>query len=121
MKKKKKQGKKRKWLIPLAVVLLAAVVFSVLVGTKVIRINTLLAVGYQVHGIDVSHYQGEIDWAAMKQQGMDFAYIKATEGSAHEDECFDKNWEQAKAAGMLRGAYHFLVSKARGRSRQNIL
>ena len=37
MKKKKKQGKKRKWLIPLAVVLLAAVVFSVLVGTKVIR------------------------------------------------------------------------------------
>ena len=43
MKKKKKQGKKRKWLIPLAVVLLAAVVFSVLVGTKVIRINTLLA------------------------------------------------------------------------------
>ena len=115
MKKKKKQGKKRKWLIPLAVVLLAAVVFSVLVGTKVIRINTLLAVGYPVHGIDVSHYQGEIDWAAMKQQGMDFAYIKATEGSAHEDECFDKNWEQAKAAGMLRGAYHFFSFESEGK------
>lgn len=121
MKKKKKQGKKRKWLIPLAVVLLAAVVFSVLVGTKVIRINTLLAAGYPVHGIDVSHYQGEIDWAAMKQQGMDFAYIKATEGSAHEDECFDKNWEQAKAAGCFAERIIFLVSKARGRSRQNIL
>ena len=114
MKKKKKQGKKRKWLIPLAVVLLAAVVFSVLVGTKVIRINTLLAAGYPVHGIDVSHYQGEIDWAAMKQQGMDFAYIKATEGSAHEDECFDKNWEQAKAAGMICGAYHFFSFESEG-------
>lgn len=115
MKKKKKQRKKRKWLIPLAVVLLAVVVFSVLVGTKVIRINTLLAAGYPVQGIDVSHYQGEIDWAAMKQQGMDFAYIKATEGSAHEDECFDKNWKQAKAAGMLRGAYHFFSFESEGK------
>lgn len=115
MKKKKKQRKKRKWLIPLAVVLLAVVVFSALVGTKVIRINTLLAAGYPVQGIDVSHYQGEIDWAAMKRQGMDFVYIKATEGSAHEDECFDKNWEQAKAAGMLRGAYHFFSFESEGK------
>lgn len=114
MKKKKKQGKKRKWLIPLAVVLLAAVVFSVLVGTKVIRINTLLAAGYPVQGIDVSHYQGEIDWAKMKQQGMDFAYIKATEGSAHEDKRFDKNWKEAKAAGMLCGAYHFFSFESEG-------
>lgn len=115
MKKKKKQGKKRKWLILLAVVLLAAVVFSVLVGTKVIRINTLLAAGYPVQGIDVSHYQGEIDWAAMKQQGMDFAYIKATEGSAHLDDKFVKNWEGAERAEMLCGAYHFFSFESEGK------
>ncbi len=114
MKKKKKQGKNRKWLILSAVVLLAVIVFSVLVGTKVIRINTLLAAGYPVQGIDVSHYQGEIDWPKMKQQGMDFAYIKATEGSAHEDDYFDKNWKNAKAAEMLCGAYHFFSFESEG-------
>lgn len=62
---------------------------------------------YQVRGVDVSHYQGDIDWAAVKRAGVAFAYIKATEGADGTDDQFAKNWKGAAAAGMLKGAYHF--------------
>lgn len=114
MKKQKKQVKRRCW-IALGIVVFVAGIFSLLVGTKVVRINTLLAAGYPVQGIDVSHYQGEIDWEKMKSQGINFAYIKATEGSAHEDKKFGKNWKDAKEAGMLCGAYHFFSFESEGK------
>ena len=44
----------------------------------------------RVRGVDVSHYQGEIDWKVLGQQDIDFAYIKATEGSSHVDEKFSQ-------------------------------
>ena len=62
---------------------------------------------YAVHGIDVSHWQGEIDWHAVKRDGTAFAWIKATEGGDHADKRFLDNWYGAKAAGVPRGAYHF--------------
>src|ERR1700704_2322289 len=58
-------------------------------------------------GIDVSHYQGTIDWAQVAQAGKTFAFIKATEGTSEADPQFQANWNGAKAAGLLRGAYHF--------------
>jgi lysozyme len=63
---------------------------------------------YPIHGIDVSKYQGDIDWTAVAGSGVRFAYIKATEGGDHKDEKFDQNWAAAKAAGIARGAYHFV-------------
>lgn len=63
---------------------------------------------YPVHGIDISKWQGEIDWAEVKRAGTAFAYIKATEGGDHIDERFHQNWQAAKAAGVPRGAYHFV-------------
>ncbi|MGH7484441.1 MAG: glycoside hydrolase family 25 protein, partial [bacterium] len=60
-----------------------------------------------VRGIDVSHYQGAIDWNQVAQTGMAFAFIKATEGTADVDPQFQANWSGANAAGLLRGAYHF--------------
>jgi lysozyme len=60
-------------------------------------------------GIDVSHHQGAIDWAALPGQGVDFAYIKATEGGDHRDRLFARNWAGARAAGIARGAYHFFT------------
>jgi lysozyme len=60
-------------------------------------------------GIDVSHHQGRIDWAALPAQGVDFAYIKATEGGDHRDTRFAENWRGARAAGIRRGAYHFFT------------
>jgi lysozyme len=58
-------------------------------------------------GIDVSHYQGEVTWPAVAESGVRFAFIKATDGIADVDPCFARNWTGAKAAGILRGAYHF--------------
>ena len=63
---------------------------------------------YPIHGIDVSKFQGDIDWNAVASSGVKFAWIKATEGGDHADERFQANWEGAKAAGVPRGAYHFV-------------
>lgn len=62
---------------------------------------------YPVHGIDVSKYQGDIDWHRVRASGIDFAFIKATEGGDHSDDRFRENWDKAGAAGMPRGAYHY--------------
>ncbi len=60
-----------------------------------------------VHGVDVSRWQGEIDWPKLRSQGANFAYIKATDGGDHLDPMFRKNWRGAAEAGLRRGAYHF--------------
>ena len=62
---------------------------------------------YQVHGVDVSRWQGDIDWVKLRTQGANFAFIKATDGGDHLDPMFQKNWRKAKEAGIRRGAYHF--------------
>jgi len=65
------------------------------------------------HGIDVSHYQGKIDWDIVgKNPNIQFVYIKATEGSTHTDPLFRTNLEGARGAGMNVGAYHFLTSSS---------
>lgn len=61
-----------------------------------------------VQGIDVARYQGDIDWGEVRRAGIRFAYIKTTEGGDHVDPVFYRNWEGAKAAGVARGAYHFI-------------
>ncbi len=62
---------------------------------------------YPVHGIDVSKWQGEIDWHQVRASGVSFAFIKATEGGDHADDRFRENWEGARHAGVPRGAYHY--------------
>jgi lysozyme len=62
---------------------------------------------YAVHGIDLSRYQGEVDWVKAGHGGVAFAWIKATEGGDYLDPMFMTHWQQAKAAGVPRGAYHF--------------
>ncbi len=61
----------------------------------------------QTRGLDVSHFQGTVDWPQVVQAGYAFAFIKATEGITYVDPMFAENWSGAKAAGLLRGAYHF--------------
>lgn len=58
-------------------------------------------------GIDVSHHQGAIDWAAVKHSGASFAYIKASEGAGAQLEYLKANYAKAVQAGLLVGAYHF--------------
>lgn len=66
-----------------------------------------------MQGIDVSRYQPTVDWAKVKAAGIAFAVIKASQ-SNFVDPLFSKHWANAKAAGMPRGAYHFLVSETDG-------
>ncbi|PXX39799.1 glycoside hydrolase family 25 protein [Undibacterium pigrum] len=60
-----------------------------------------------VHGIDVSHYQGTVNWYEVAAAGTGFAFAKATEGTSYQDPQFANNWFGMQAAGILRGAYHF--------------
>lgn len=62
---------------------------------------------YWPAGIDVSHHQGPIDWKKVKEAGMWFAFIKATEGKSVVDSKFATNWAGARSAGLIRGAYHY--------------
>ena len=64
---------------------------------------------WPIQGIDVSHHQGEIAWAELPRQGVDFAYLKATEGGDHRDRLFAANLTAAHAAGIPVGAYHFFT------------
>ncbi|MGI6223187.1 MAG: glycoside hydrolase family 25 protein [Prevotella sp.] len=66
-----------------------------------------------VHGIDVSRYQGKIDWQTVATDNVvSFVYIKATEGSGHIDSRFSENFKGAREAGLRVGAYHFLSRKS---------
>jgi len=60
-----------------------------------------------VSGIDVSHFQRDIDWPAAAASGIGFCFIKATEGMRTVDPRFHTNRQSAKNAGLLCGAYHF--------------
>lgn len=75
---------------------------------------------YEVHGIDVSRYQGRIDWgkvAAMESDDIrvSFAFIKATEGMQLVDPYFKRNWRESREHGVLRGAYHYFKPHINGK------
>jgi lysozyme len=69
--------------------------------------------GYEIHGIDISHHQGKIDWQELKDKGLidgypiRFVMIKATEGASRIDANFRSNFYNAREYGFTRGAYHF--------------
>jgi GH25 family lysozyme M1 (1,4-beta-N-acetylmuramidase) len=63
----------------------------------------------RVRGHDVSHWQGSIDWPAVRAAGAQFVYVKATESTTYTDPQFRTNYTRAYAAGLVRGAYHFAL------------
>lgn len=58
-------------------------------------------------GVDVSRWQGKIDWNQVKRAGKSFAYVKATEGSSLVDPMFVRNYDGVRNVGMILGVYHF--------------
>ena len=60
-----------------------------------------------IEGVDVSNWQGNINWPAVPSSQFRFAIIKASEGTTYTDPYFQRNWEGAGSRGMYRGAYHF--------------
>jgi lysozyme len=71
------------------------------------NITRLAAV--KIFGIDVSHHNGKIDWDKVKAAGVQFAYIKASEGITLGDDQYATNVAQARARGIPPGPYHFFI------------
>ncbi len=69
---------------------------------------------YPVCGVDVSNYQGLIDWDKLEEQNVAFAFIKATEGSGHIDESARRNLERASKTSIKKSAYHFFSFDSSG-------
>ncbi len=65
-----------------------------------------------VSGMDVSHFQLTVDWAAIAATDIRFCFMKATQGASNVDGTFARNWKGAREAGLLRGAYHFFNPSA---------
>lgn len=68
-----------------------------------------------VPGIDVSYWNSGIDWPKVRATGQRFVFAKATEGDFYADPSFAANWSGAKAAGLLRGGYHFFRANIDGK------
>jgi lysozyme len=68
---------------------------------------TACATGQTLRGVDVSHYDGTVNWTQVKAAGITFAFVKATESDDYVDPTFATNWSGMQAAGIVRGAYHF--------------
>ena len=86
----------------------------------IIHINHPELDGYTIKGVDVSSYQGVIDWNVLSSEGIDFAYIKATEGSSTVDRCFEANWQAASKTGLRIGAYHFFSFESSGENQARL-
>ncbi len=125
IKKKKRRSKKRKktrisprrFLFLLAVVIVA--VFLIHSAGDRAALNDLPdapqdGLDYEVRGLDLSAYQGNVDFDALYDQGMAFVYIKATEGSDFIDPKFETNWANAQDSKMYAGAYHFVSFRSSG-------
>lgn len=93
--------------IVLTAIFAACFLLFILIWNGVLLLNNPSLAEYPVRGVDVSSYQGDIDWKTLASQDISFAFIKATEGSSFTDPQFAYNYEQAQQTHLRIGAYHF--------------
>lgn len=128
--KKGKRGKKRVWNMPgwLQYVAMGSVAALFVIGFYYFFIRpyayrwkpcygtkaygVCLPVGYSVHGFDISHHQGDINWKELQKVQnapfpVRFVFMKASEGGDFSDTTFIRNFDRARQYGFIRGAYHF--------------
>lgn len=86
---------------------IAALVFAALVPARAIPPSG----GRQYRGIDISEFQGEIDFEEVRRSGIEAVYIRVGAGE-YTDEYFAENYEQAKAAGLKIGFYHYVTARS---------
>ena len=96
------------------IVILFGVVMFFLISNGIVLLNNPSSKNFPVRGVDVSAYQGEIDWQKLSGEDIQFAYIKATEGSGYVDDKFAQNYENAQKTGLRIGAYHFFSYDSSG-------
>jgi GH25 family lysozyme M1 (1,4-beta-N-acetylmuramidase) len=86
--------------------------------TALVTLTAAPAQAATLAGIDVSRYQGSINWTSVRNAGVAFAFIKATEGVSFKDANFGTNYVGAYNAGVIRGAYHFALPDRSGGATQ---
>jgi lysozyme len=128
--KNKRKQTVNPFLLLVLILLVSAAVIFYFSRTRFVRYPAFgidIPTSFSIHGIDVSHYQADIDWEAVKAMQIKkikigFSFIKATEGSDNEDRSFDSNWRDARKAGITRGAYHFFNPYRNGKEQaQNFI
>ena len=106
----------KKLFISFSVITVICITAAALLYFGITQINHPPKDKYPIRGVDVSEYQGDIDWSVLSNQDIDFAFIKATEGSSYTDEHFSENWENASKTDLRIGAYHFFSLESSGKS-----
>lgn len=97
---------------------LSFIVLAILLWNGIIHFNN--PPSGSVIGVDVSSYQGDIDWEMLSSQDISFAFIKATEGSSFVDPYFENNWENAADTDLRIGAYHFFSFESAGETQADL-
>ncbi len=112
-------SKRKWWIIVVSTIIflaLSGVTVFTLVYNGIILLNDPSKEDYPVRGIDVSAYQGDIDWSVLSKEGIDFAFIKATEGSTFVDRKFEYNITESQKQDIFVGAYHFFSFESGGQT-----
>lgn len=101
-------------LLAFGIVIIFGAIMFLLVYNGIVLLNNPSSEEFPVRGVDVSVYQGKIDWQKLSEEDIQFAFIKATEGSGYVDDKFSQNYENAQKTGLRIGAYHFFSYDSSG-------
>lgn len=107
---------KKKLAIVIAICIVIIFTFGYLLYKNIITLSNPKSLGYTIKGVDVSEYQGDIDWQILSNQDIQFAFIKATEGSSYVDPNFLDNFTNALNTNLRVGAYHFFSFESSGKT-----
>lgn len=107
---------KKKLAIVIAICIVIVFTFGYLLYKNIITLSNPKSLGYTIKGVDVSEYQGDIDWQILSSQDIQFAFIKATEGSSYVDPNFLDNFTNALNTNLRVGAYHFFSFESSGKT-----
>lgn len=106
---------KRKFtMVFISTLLMLMVIVFLLYYNGVIHFNNPSTKKYPVRGIDVSSYQGDIDWNLLSKENINFTFIKATEGSSYQDDKYNFNFSMSSKTNLIVGAYHFFSYDSSG-------
>lgn len=106
-KKKNKKTTKITTSILFITIVIGAVVFFILNKKDLTNINQFDSDKYFIKGIDLSHHNPILEWENLGQDNLNFAYLKVTEGTSHEDRNYAYNYEKASKTNIKIGTYHF--------------
>lgn len=103
------------FIVAMVVAIVGVVVYYTNVKYRFVGESAFESDVHIVKGIDISHHNPIPDWQKLEEEGVNFVYMKATEGTTHEDRNYPHNYEGARQSNIRIGAYHFYIFGASGR------